>query len=148
MPCTQKFARSTFTNNIGAPGRYLGFSNNFDLLFRTNALNRMKLNRNVTYAIAGFSQPRNGYLLLGNDAPLFTGGPNELYSNLGAFSLLHLNGNDGAFAQQFVHRSGMKTGVSLTENKDFTCFGLRPVGKPVGRNLVTNRIESVICLER
>src|SRR5690606_8428180 len=55
-------------------------------------------------------------------------GPNELYSNVGAFSLLHLSGSTGTFAQPNGHRSWMKTGITFTDNNDMSYIGLRQIG--------------------
>ena len=124
-------AQSTVTGHGWLAGRHIRFNGTNGvnpLFFRTNALDRMKLNGNVGYSVAGFNQPRNGHLLLGYDMPSFPGGPNDLYSAFGAFSMLHLNGNIGTFAQQFGNRSWMKTGLTLTDNNDFTYFGLRQMG--------------------
>lgn len=91
----------------------------------------------MAYAVAGSVQPRNGYLLLGGDMPMFPGGPNALY-NTGPFSLLHLNGVNGNFAQQFGHRSWMRTGITFTDNDDMSYFGLRRLGT------VTDVTETVL----
>jgi hypothetical protein len=51
----------------------------------------MKLN--VTYTMNGYSMPRNGNLLVGINNNSISSG-NSIYGNLlGAYSLLHLNGN-------------------------------------------------------
>jgi hypothetical protein len=84
--------------NVWGATKYLGWdgaSGVNPLLFKTNNLNRMKLNGNLTYSVNSYSQTRNGYLLIGPDMPMSYGGPNELYSNYGAFSQLHLNGETG-----------------------------------------------------
>lgn len=91
----------------------------------TNSLARMKLNGSLSYAVNGFNQPRNGYLLLGN-----TVGPNAAYmnsANLGAFSMLHLAGQDGFLVQEGGHRPWMKTGITFTDNNDMSYFGLRTI---------------------
>lgn len=92
------------TNGTGAngyiAGRFLGWDNSNGinpLLFKTNAINRMKLNGNYTsgtnqYAIDGFTFGAtannintSGYLLLG---PENTNG--TFYTNKGAYSALHI----------------------------------------------------------
>ena len=95
------------------------------LLFKTNAINRMRLNGIQSYTVAGSSQPRSGYLLLGAEMTL--GGDGPLYDR-GPFSLLHLNGGNGTFVQQFGFRDWMKTGITLTDNNDLSYFGLRQIG--------------------
>jgi hypothetical protein len=122
-------------NNFGNTGAYnniLGTAWNSPIYFTTagttSPFYRMKLNGDVSYSVAASNQARNGYLLLGSDAPLYSGGPTELYSNYGAFSLLHLNGNNGTFTQYFGHRSWMKTGITFTDNNDLSYFGLRKLG--------------------
>lgn len=68
---------------------------NSPIFTRTANANRMRLNGNTTYAVNGYSQARNGYLLLGYG----TGYANSLFANanFGAFSLFHLNGQEGSF---------------------------------------------------
>lgn len=96
----QMNGQSTTATNVGNPSYYLGYSTNNNLLFRTANVNRMKLNESVSYTINGSNDARAGYLLIGRDMPLWAGGPNELYSNVGAFSLLHLIGDDSPFVQE------------------------------------------------
>lgn len=115
-------------SNINGQNNLFGTQWNSPIYTVTRNQNRMKLNGDVTYPVATSNQPRNGYLLLGSDGPMFNGGPNELYSNFGAFSLLHLNGNNGTFTQFFGHRDWMRTGITFTDNNDMSYFGLRKIG--------------------
>jgi hypothetical protein len=119
------------TNNI------LGTEWNSPIYFTTagttSAFYRMKLNGLFTnntnqYPINGFNFSTGinttGYLLLGNDI-------NSLYSNKGAFSLLHLNGQDNTgvgTVQEYGYRPWMKTGITLTGNSDMSYMGLRQLG--------------------
>lgn len=123
----QVFGQSTTnTNTQDIPqSRFLGFTNNYALNFRTSNFLRMKLNGVQSYAVAGSTQPRSGYLLLGAEMTL--GGDGPLYDR-GPFSLLHLNGGNGTFVQQFGFRDWMKTGITLTDNNDLSYFGLRQIG--------------------
>jgi hypothetical protein len=109
-------------NNINATN-YLGTKNNFSLFTRTAGINRTKLNHNVAYAINGHNANRNGYLLLGHSqtysASLFGTGAS------GAFSLLHLNGDDGTFVQEGGYRPWMRTGITFTSNNDLMYVGHR-----------------------
>jgi len=123
--------------NAWAANKYLGFdgSNNINpLLFRTNAINRMKLNGNTSYGINSYPvSQKNGFLLFGISNNSFSSGLNNYTSTAqGAYSLLHLNGSVnsavGNAFQEFGYRPWMETGVSLTGNRDFAYFGLRPVG--------------------
>lgn len=114
-------------NNWGAT-KFLGWNNSngtSPLLFKTNGFNRMRLNGIQSYSVAGSSQPRSGYLLLGAEMTLGADGP--LYDR-GPFSLLHLNGVNGTFVQQFGFRDWMKTGITLTDNNDLSYFGMRQIG--------------------
>ena len=104
------------TNNI------FGTKWNSPIFTQTNSVNRMKLNGDFTYSINGFSQARNGYLLLGQDAAFGSGG--TVYSNRGAYSLLHLNGA-GNGLQEGGYRSWMQTGVTFTSNDDLAYIGHR-----------------------
>ncbi len=110
------------TNNLF--GTSFGF--NSPIYTITNGLNRTRLNGTLTNTVNGFNQPRDGYFLLGFSqgfsAPLFNG------ANRGAFSLFHLNGSQGTFIQEGGYRPWMRTGISLTDNNDFSYFGLRKVG--------------------
>ncbi|HLP11089.1 MAG TPA: tail fiber domain-containing protein [Flavobacteriales bacterium] len=100
---------------------------NGSLFFGTNSILRTKLNGTVSYALNGLgSIARDGYLLVGQD-DLLTGG--TLYgAGRGAFTLLHLNGNNpGGFVQEFGYRDWMQTGVTLTDNDDRAYIGMRQV---------------------
>jgi len=115
------FGQSTSDNNAIGLGKYLGYIGAQDLEFRTNNANRMKLNRNVSYDINGFNEPRDGFLWIGPDAPL--GGGGSYYNNKGAFSLLHLNGTTAIAAFELGYRPWMKTGITFTENSDMMYIG-------------------------
>ena len=91
---------------------------------------RMKLNGPMSvipqYAINGYSWPSvntTGYLLLGDNNTSMSGG-GSIYSNMGAFSQLHLNGIGSEF-QEFGYRPWMKTGLTLTSNRDMAYIGHR-----------------------
>src|SRR5690554_7999603 len=120
------FSQSTTASNIGGTDRYLGYSNNFELLFKTNNTNRMKLNGDLNYAVDGYNALRNGYLLLGIENNLMDGSGN-IYTQSGAFSLLHLNGR-GTEVQPYGYRPWMETGITFTGNRDLSYIGLRQVG--------------------
>jgi hypothetical protein len=135
-----KYVYSQATGPIGnawAAGKFLGFnaSSGVNPLYtRTNNINRMKLNGSVAYAVNGFPGARNGYLLLGDgsglSAPLFTG------ATTGAYSQLHLTGNDGAFIPSGGYRPWMKTGITLTDNQDLSYFGVRNVLLDVNETVI------------
>lgn len=124
-------AQSTVVGNGWAAPRYLGFDGTNGanpLFFRTNALNRMKVNGNVNYTVNGYAGIRNGYMLLGADGTSITDGQN-IYTQKGAFSLLHLNGATTSNGyQEFGYRPWMQTGITLTGNRDLSYFGLRQLG--------------------
>ncbi|TSJ46729.1 tail fiber domain-containing protein [Fluviicola chungangensis] len=71
----------------------------------------------------GWNQGINttGYMLLGNNL-------NNFYTNMGAFSLLHLNTQSTGSIQEFGFRPWMKTGITLTGNSDLSYMGLRQLG--------------------
>lgn len=110
-------------NNLYNPTGYLGWINNGTnpLLFRTNAINRMKLNGNLNYTVDGYNVARNGNLLIGWQN---TG---SLYTTKGAYSLLHINGQ-GTIVQEAGHRPWMQAGATFTGNNDLGYVGLRQVG--------------------
>ena len=105
-------------NNVIA-GQYLGSNNNMPLDFRTNGINRLKLNHSVSYDINGASGTnlsREGYLLLGKNNN-FSSTANPIYKE-GAFSLLHLNGYNGNTIDELGYRNWMQTGITFTGNRD------------------------------
>jgi hypothetical protein len=66
--------QSTIATNVYASPRFLGWdgSNLTNPLFtRTNNLSRTKINGNLSYEVNGFTDVRNGYMLL---SPLQNGG--------------------------------------------------------------------------
>jgi len=118
---------ATNNQNIGQT-RYLGFDNNFPLRTVTAGVNRTKLNGNVNYTVNGYADVRNGYMLIGATGNSITDNQN-IYSQKGAFSLLHLNGTTASNAyQEYGYRPWMKTGITLTGNRDLSYFGLRALG--------------------
>lgn len=115
------YAQSTSATNTWASGKYLGFdaSNGTNLLlFRTNNLNRMKLNATVSYPVNGYAGNRDGYLLIGQSI-----GGNYTSNTEGAASLLHLNGFYNSTSQPALgYRPWMETGITLTDNDDLSYF--------------------------
>jgi hypothetical protein len=120
----------TATSNAFNANNYVGFntSNNANpLFFRTNALNRMKINGNLNYAVNGYNAARNGNVLIGVQNNTMNSNLNMYTGNMGVYSLLHLNGA-GSLAQEYGYRPWMDAGVTLTGNRDFAYYGLRKVG--------------------
>lgn len=117
-------------NAAGAAG---GIKNIFGTLWnspiytQTFGVNRTKLNGTVPYTVNGFTAARDGYMLLGPDAPVAGG---TLYSAKGAFSLLHLNGTTTLAAIELGYRPWMKTGITFTENSDLMYVGRKSEGIP------------------
>lgn len=117
--------------NAYQAGRFLGFdaTNGTNPLFtKTNNFSRTKINGNLSYAVNGFTDVRNGYMLL---SPLQNGGLSTstgliMDNNRGAFSMFHINGT--GIVQEFGARRWWKTGITLTDNSDAAYFGLRQVG--------------------
>ena len=97
---------------------------------------RSKMNATFTgtinqYNINGYSWTQGinttGYMLIGFNSRLSS--TTKLYDTKGAFSLLHLNGRTAdSSIQEFGYRPWMKTGITLTDNKDLSYMGLRQVG--------------------
>lgn len=94
---------------------------------RRMKVNGVFINQASQYTINtyGWNQGVNttGYVLIGNNNNSMTGGAN-IYSEKGAFSMLHLNGPGSVF-QEYGYRPWMKTGITMTGNKDLSYFGLR-----------------------
>lgn len=128
----------------GAANNIFGTLWNSPIYTVTNGVNRTKLNGNFTfggptaqYTINGYGWLQgvntSGYMLLGFNNTSITDNSN-IYTNKGAFSLLHLNGPvTGSTAltnqyQEFGYRPWMKTGVTFTDNRDLSYMGLRQVG--------------------
>ena len=97
---------------------------------------RMKLNGTFgfgsQYPINGFDWNQDvntsGYFLIGNNNNSITDNA-LLFNQKGAFSLLHLNGATASNGyQEFGYRPWMKTGITLTGNRDLSYFGLRQLG--------------------
>ena len=104
-------------NGSTNPGNdYVGTSDNQDLVLRTTATPRFRLNRTVSYTIGSFgAQVSNGYLGLSPNGTLWTNGP-------GPFSRLHLH--DGTTAVlQASYRSWMDNGITFTTNSDQMYIG-------------------------
>ncbi len=133
----QFWSRAGSTNSNGL-NNIFGTLWNSPIYTMTNSAYRMKLNGTYTagggtaqYGINGYGFGNNnttintsGYLLLGNDI-------NSLYQSKGAFTLLHLNGQNSTgigSAQEFGFRPWMKTGITLTDNSDMSYLGLRQLG--------------------
>ncbi len=132
--------QSSSAVNTYVAGRYLGFdgSNGTNpLVFRTNAINRMKLNATTNYPYNGFAGQRDGYLLLGATS-------NDNFTNIakGAASILHLNGRYNTnFQPEVGYRPWMQTGITLTDNDDLSYFGLRKLGSTT----LNDRNETIVC---
>lgn len=123
------------SGNTAGTNNLLGTAWNSPIYFITNGNSstnyRMKLNGDYTsgqYLINGFGAAdgvnTTGYLLLGNDV-------NAFYTAKGAYSLLHLNGQDATGignVQEFGYRTWMKTGITYSGNSDLSYMGLRQVG--------------------
>ena len=89
----------------------------------------MKLNGSFIgigqYPINGYTTGVNttGYLLIGRNNNSMLNPALNIYENMGAFSLLHLNG-EGSVFQEYGYRPWMKTGITLTGNKDLSYFAV------------------------
>lgn len=126
------FGQSTVVGHGWAGGRHLGFdaSNGINPLpFTTNNILRMSMNGNVSPNInTQGAAVRNGYVGIGQsyapstDWNSITGGP---------MSLLHLNGDEGTFAQILGYRNWMKNGISFTNNNDLGFIGNRKLSTKI-----------------
>ncbi len=106
----------------------------------TTGVNRMKLNGDITYPVNGYTGLRNGYLLLGSNGNSISDGQ-SLYTQKGAFSLLHLNGERQSGAiQEFGYRPWMQTGITLTDNRDLSYIGLRKLSTNANEGDITETV--------
>lgn len=121
----------TGSANIIGPSHYMPF------YFRVGGTNlttdiRMKMNPTFAtadqYGINGFTRTTgvntNGYVGIGVNNTMNTWTTDRLWSNLGPFSMLHLNGN-GSFVQELGYRPWMQTGITFTSNSDMAYIGHR-----------------------
>ncbi|HRF81963.1 MAG TPA: tail fiber domain-containing protein, partial [Flavobacteriales bacterium] len=92
---------------------FVGTTDNFELVFRTDDLFRFRLNKTETYGtLGGFtSVPANGFGLLTPSSSFIGNGP-------GPFSLLHLADGAGGNAQPLGYRPWMRVGLTVTGNED------------------------------
>ncbi|MFB0925260.1 MAG: hypothetical protein QMB65_08260, partial [Vicingaceae bacterium] len=113
-------------NNTTSGTNFLGTTNNQALDIRTNGIQRIHLNEDRTQNINGVNVTSNGFMGLGPNSPGL-GHPSGLWSDLGPFSLLHLNGvtAPGDFVFSGGFRNWMRTGITLTDQIDMAYIGLR-----------------------
>ena len=120
--------------NVGPAGNnnIFGTMWNSPIYTQTAGQNRMKLNGNITYPVGGTAGNRNGFLLLTNNPNIWTGGPGLMSASEGAFSLLHLVGDDGGALQTFGFRPWMRNGITMSNNFDAGFIGVRKMPNTVG----------------
>ncbi len=104
---------------VDAATDYVGTQTNVDLVLRTNAIQRFRLNRTTSYTIGNAIfglQNADGYLGLSPNASLWTA------PSPGPFSRLQLH--DGAGAPlQLSYRPWMDNGITFTTNNDHMYVG-------------------------
>jgi len=117
------FGQSTGDNNPGT-GKFLGFNGAQDLDLRTNNLTHMRMMQNGNSTINGTLIDRSGFVALSQNPAVF-GLPGA-----SAFSLLHLNGDNGVggLPQQLGYRSWMRHGIVFTHNADLMYIGPKQTG--------------------
>ena len=111
----------------------IGTNQNRPILFETNSTSRVKVNQTYTstanqYTINGFGwNPGNPTLHVNTSGYVGIGeNTNNLWSNKGPFSLLHLNGNNpSGVYQEIGYRPWMKIGMTVTSNSDLMYLGHR-----------------------
>ena len=129
-----QFWRINGNFNTNPANNFLGTTNNFGLMLRTNDTRRFNINRTLFYPINGYNGNRSGNILIARDVPI----NNLLYSdNFGAYSLLHLSGSAGNFVQNGGYRPWMITGVTFTDNQDLSYMGIRQVGNVLDKTETT-----------
>ena len=108
---------SSPNNNFFPAGKFLGFTNNGanPLMFRTNNIDRMRLNGTLTTTLFGVNQNVSGY---------FGISPQGFFANNSPWAMLHLDGpNNTPFLGDW--RRWMRTGVYMRENSDAMYVGLK-----------------------
>jgi len=114
-------------NNIPSNGAFLGWNAGGaggDLDFRTNNLTHMRMMQNGISTINGSVIDRSGFVALSQNPAVF-GLPGA-----SAFSLLHLNGDNGVGGgpQQLGYRSWMRHGIVFTHITDLMYIGPKQTG--------------------
>ena len=107
---------------------------------------RMKLNgimdNIIQYPINGYGWAQgvntSGYQLLGRSNNSLSTGLN-IYNQMGAYSLLHLNG-EGSVVQEYGYKPWMKTGITFTGNRDLSYFGLRKLSTTITQEDLTETV--------
>ena len=96
---------------------FVGTTDNFELVFRTDDLFRFRLNKTETYGtLGGFtSVPANGFALISPSDNFINNAP-------GPYSLLHIADADNN-AQQASYRDWMHVGLTFTGNRDHGYIG-------------------------
>jgi len=104
---SQSFDWNTSGNTLIGTG-ILGNSANFDILFRTDGVNRMQLMETGTTTIDGYSIDYDGHLGLSLTPAFFGTGTGSAIP----YSILHLNGtgNNAGGPQQFGYRDCLPAG--------------------------------------
>jgi hypothetical protein len=125
--------------NLGSPTtpNVIGPTWSSAFYFRTGSDLRMKLNGPISYPINGYNRDRQGFLLLTNnpDAIAYENsiGQNPMnQSNYGAFSLLHLIGDESNNVQTDGYRSWMRNGLLFSNNFDAGFIGVRKMNLTTG----------------
>ena len=125
--------------NLGSPTtpNVLGPTWSSAFYFRTGADLRMKLNGPVSYPINGYNRVRQGFLLLTNNSDALAyenslGQSPMNLSNYGAFSLLHLIGDESNNVQTDGYRSWMRNGLLFSNNFDAGFIGVRKMNLTTG----------------
>lgn len=118
--------------NSGVNGDYnvLGTSWSSPLYFQTNNNLKLKINGTVSYPINGQNANRSGFALLTNNptAISYEGsiGTNPMTnSSFGAYSLLHLIGDESPNVQTDGYRNWMRNGITFSNNFDAGFIGVR-----------------------
>ncbi len=120
LPSSMAFAQTPWVlpgnPTTNAANEYVGTQNNEDLVLRTDAIMRFRLNSTLSYTIGSFlNQNSNGYLGLSPNNTLWTNGP-------GPFSRLHLHDGLGGILSS-AYRSWMDNGITFTTNMDHMYIG-------------------------
>lgn len=90
---------NTSGNAVTATTNIFGTTNNYPIQYISNGSNRMKINGTLNYTVNGFNAARNGYVLMGINNNSLADGQN-IYTQKGDFSLLHLNGEGETYKKE------------------------------------------------
>ena len=117
------YSQATVANNAGSASQFLGWIGNYHLNFKTNNIQRMRINGTYSSVINSGTINTTGFVGISNNPTFWS-------SAQGPFSLLHLAaGTNSTFDAGY--KSWMADGLTFTANNDLGFLGLRTVSPEI-----------------